>query len=118
MTANIFHEKCDKQGPTITIIKSSNDMIFGGYTDKDWDISGDYKNSTKSFIFSLTKMTKHEIKNENKQYGIYCYTSYGPTWGGGHDINITGNGQSSYSNFGHTYETGDTVLHGNDGTNS
>ena len=33
--AEIFHSKCDAQGPTVTIIKSGN-YIFGGFTDVSW----------------------------------------------------------------------------------
>lgn len=34
--AKDFHEKCDKQGETITIVKSG-ERVFGGYTDINWD---------------------------------------------------------------------------------
>ena len=33
--AEIFHSKCDAQGPTVTIVKSGN-YIFGGFTDVSW----------------------------------------------------------------------------------
>ena len=33
--AEIFHSKCDSQGPTVTIVKSGN-CIFGGFTDVSW----------------------------------------------------------------------------------
>ena len=42
----------------------------------------------------------------NYQFGIYCKSSYGPTFGGGHDLNITSEANanlSSYSNLGHSY---------------
>jgi hypothetical protein len=31
-----FHSICDKRGPTITIIKVSNSVIFGGFNEDDW----------------------------------------------------------------------------------
>ena len=31
--SSIFHEKCDNQGKTLTIIKSEFHEMFGGYTD-------------------------------------------------------------------------------------
>ena len=31
-----FHSCCDNKGPTVTVIKSGND-IFGGYTEQQWD---------------------------------------------------------------------------------
>lgn len=27
-----FHQNCDNKGPTLTIIKSNNGKIFGGFT--------------------------------------------------------------------------------------
>ena len=40
-------------------------------------------------------------------YAIYCDPSYGATFGGGHDLNISNNAntnQNSCSNLGHTYQ--------------
>jgi len=34
--AEAFHNKCDNQGETLTIIKSGMGKIFGGYTDIPW----------------------------------------------------------------------------------
>ena len=34
--ADIFHQKCDDKGETLTIAKSSYNKIFGGYTDIPW----------------------------------------------------------------------------------
>ena len=39
MTSNKFHEKCDNQGPTITLIKTDKN-IFGGYTSISWSSDG------------------------------------------------------------------------------
>ena len=41
------------------------------------------------------------------QYDIYCNPSYGPTFGGGHDIYVSSNANTtngSYSNLGHSYK--------------
>ena len=35
-TAMSFHEHCDNATPTLVIIKSDNDCIFGGYTTQTW----------------------------------------------------------------------------------
>ena len=39
-------------------------------------------------------------------YGIRCNSSYGPLFGGGHDIRISNNANTSYNNshLGHTYQ--------------
>ena len=34
--AATFHSLCDNQGPTVTIVKDTNNNIFGGYTSISW----------------------------------------------------------------------------------
>ena len=36
-TSQIFHSKCDGYSHTISIFRTSDDKIFGGYTDIQWD---------------------------------------------------------------------------------
>lgn len=109
--ASTFHAKCDNKGPTVTVVKSGN-YIFGGYTEQSWDVSGAYKHCHESFLFSFVNAsgvasTKMKLRGNNNQYGIYCDGSYGPTFGGGHDLYISSNSNgnnNSSSNLGHTYE--------------
>jgi len=107
-TANDFHRCCDNIGPTVTIIKSSNGYLFGGYTPLSWTQTAGYQNNSGCFLFTLTNSfgsspTHFYSKNANS---IYNNTSYGPTFGSGHDLHISSNCQSnnsSYSNFPHGY---------------
>jgi len=92
MSAAEFHKRCDHSSPTIIIVKSSSGYIFGGYTECSWDSSGSYKNGDNSWLFSLRCPTGHQVKlkpNSTTNH-IYCYSSYGPTFGGGHDLLING----------------------------
>ena len=66
--------------------------------------------TSKSFIFSLVdKEGLAPFKSMEKNAGsgmIYCGSSYGPTFGGGHDIHITDNANQntvSYTTFGYSY---------------
>jgi len=34
--ASDFHRMCDDKGATVTVVKSSDGYIFGGYTDVAW----------------------------------------------------------------------------------
>ena len=34
--AKTFHSLCDNKGPTVTIVKDTNNSIFGGYTSISW----------------------------------------------------------------------------------
>ena len=70
-----------------------------------------YRATSKSFIFSLVDKEglapfKSMVKQASSSYAIYGQSSYGPTFGGGHDIYIANNANQntgSYTNFGHSY---------------
>lgn len=83
-----FHKKADDHQPTITIIKSHNGKVFGGYSDQTWNVTNNYKNSTNTWIFSMDAKEKYVQKSGQAHYAVYCNTNYGPTFGGGHDIYI------------------------------
>ena len=108
-SATNFHSKCDGQSNTLTIIKSTNGNVFGGFTTKPWSQNGVWINDPDAFIFSLINSKKTPMKFYCKlaQNAIYCRADYGPTFGGGHDIHICDNSnttQSSYSYFYYSYK--------------
>ena len=100
MEGNYFHNKCDNQGPTISLFKNEKGYIFGGYASTDWTSSNSFKSASDSFIFSLTNIHGTEptkFPNSNTSYSIYDVSNYGPTFGSGHDICIYKN--DTYANF-------------------
>jgi hypothetical protein len=109
-SAQNFHTKCDTVANTLTIIKSTNENIFGGFTEKAWDSSAqNYTVDPKAFIFSLVNKENKPFKImcPNGTNAIYCKSTYGPTFGGAHDIHVSSDSnsnQTSYSNLGHTYK--------------
>jgi hypothetical protein len=109
---NDFHKCCDAKGGTVTVIKSTNGNIFGGYCPKPWDQSNNYAFDQSSFLFSLVNADKKKYQfkqiTTNASYSIYGASSYGPTFGGGHDIYIVGGSNTttgSYSNFGYNFDS-------------
>jgi hypothetical protein len=107
-----FHAKCDRMSNTLTIVKEANNgHIFGGYTQTHWDKSDEYKCDDSAFIFSLVNRdkapVKMKIRKDCETCAIRCCASYGPTFGGGHDIFIANNANAnmeSYSNLGNSYK--------------
>ena len=41
-----FHSHCDNKGPTVTLFKTTDGNIFGGYTSVSCDTSSGYKRDT------------------------------------------------------------------------
>jgi hypothetical protein len=105
-SSSSFHARCDHVGPTITIVRSSNGYLFGGYNPNSWSCSQGYQSGGGSFLFTLTNPNSQSptaLYNVKSGNGPYDNSGYGPTWGGGHDLHI-GNGWSgSYSNLSHSY---------------
>lgn len=117
MDVNSFHKKCDDVEHTLTIIRSNYGKICGGYSDQKWNLTNNYKQSAKTWLFSIDEKQKFPIKQANVTYATYSNAGYGPTFGGGHDLYICltgsngifgGGGQQCYSNLGHSYECGNT----------
>lgn len=105
-TSSQFHSKCNNKGPTVVIIRSNHGKVFGAFTDKDWTSNNNYQNTNNSFLFSIDKKGKYPIKAGSESNAMYCYSTYGPTFGGGHDFYICDNcntANSNYSNFPYSY---------------
>lgn len=88
-SAKDFYNKCRQKGPTLIIIRTLQGKKFGGYTDADWVDDDEYRNSKKSFLFSLDHQEKYAIKKDQSQYAIKGSKSLGPCFGGGHDLRIS-----------------------------
>jgi len=104
-SASTFHSRCDNQSETFVIIRMkppsgvtwSQNPIIGGYSDKPWKShsSGENISSDHSFLFSFFGTSssyntpqKYALTGKNNQYAIHCYSSCGPIFGGGNDLDI------------------------------
>ena len=92
-----FHKYCDNKGPTLTLIKTKKNQIFGGFTPLNWnkgqgETTKDPSNQT--FIFSLDLFKKFDIIDKNK-IAIKYYSSYGPFFGDS-DIRLEKNMKKGY----------------------
>eukprot|EP00833_Pecoramyces_ruminatium_P018566 jgi/Orpsp1_1/1192598/evm.model.d7180000094524.1 len=73
-----FYDACKDKKPTIVFIQSTDGYRFGGFTNETWPMK-DFKEDSKSFIFSLDKKRKYKIINGNK--AIYLVKRYGFSFG-------------------------------------
>jgi hypothetical protein len=105
--ADDFHGKCDDRKYTLTIIKSTNGNVFGGYADTAWSSFGEYKYSANSFLFSLVNNQSEPVKLAcfNARESILCRKETGPVFGHS-DIFISDKSdmnKNSYSKLGNSY---------------
>jgi hypothetical protein len=92
-----FHRKCDNQGATLTLVKSSAGRLFGGFASIGWQsrTSDHYAKDQESFIFSIDLKTTYRPTNIEK--ALWLYRDSGPSFGGnafvilGSQLNTKGN---------------------------
>ena len=114
-----FHSKCDNKPNTLSVIRSSNGNVFGGYTEQSWSGSQQYKTDLSAFIFSLINKQNKPLKMKCSkcQHAIYCHNSYGPIFGDGHDFVISDNSNTntnSPSSLGGSYSHPDYAYGSNE----
>ena len=82
-TIQQFHSKIANKTPTLIIIKTQKDKIFGGYTAHIWnEKNNDIFKDINAFVFSLNNRKKYKIKNISNaiverethiQFGTCCF---------------------------------------------
>jgi hypothetical protein len=88
-TAEAFHSRCDNKGLTLTLIQSSFNKVFGGYTSVPWQSRADskFEDDKNAFIFSLTMKVK--CKHQKKiNASVLGKKGFGPIFGAGPDIRV------------------------------
>lgn len=110
-----FHKLCDNKGPTVTLVKNKTGYVFGGYTSANWTQSGSYETDQSAFLFTIENKEGNVALKWNVSSGggnaIHNNSSYGPTFGGGHDLHLISGSQSKSGDYwqaqgvswGHTY---------------
>lgn len=111
-SAAAFHEKCNGIHDTLTVIKTANGRVFGGYACQPWySLQDTYHMDQAAFIFSLVnglnKPVKFKPKIREVSKTLYQDADCGPTFGEGHDLMISDNSDAnlrSYTKLGNTYQ--------------
>ena len=125
-SSNDFHNKCDNKGETIVLIKNDKDNIFGGYTSYPWGKDGNHHSAPDSFLFTLTniyKINPTKFPSKNEKHEVWHYSTYGPCFGGGNDLEIYNDFLNKGGNlaFPRTYEDilgkGKSIFTGKDNNN-
>ena len=73
---NSFHEKVAGYKFTLCFFKTDvNDIIIGGFADKEWQSTGSYVEAKEGFLFSFKTKRKYPLLNKSNRNGYYMNTS-------------------------------------------
>jgi hypothetical protein len=91
--ASAFHRLCDGHRNTVTLILSTTDCIFGGYTPLAWSSRPEWVSdpSLASFVFTIKNphnLPSRIFKQKQETHAIYTHPLYGPTFGDGHTVHV------------------------------
>ena len=85
-----FHNKCDKIGPNITLVRTKSGYVFGGFTVKNWEHLKRDINKNKPNLGSASRDAKafgfcvnyQKIYNNERpdEFAIWCNRNFGPTF--------------------------------------
>ncbi|KAL3875156.1 hypothetical protein ACJMK2_038084 [Sinanodonta woodiana] len=107
----MFHQKCDNQGSTVTVVYNTNNSVYGGFTTKSWAATNTYVADDLAFLFQLRfngteTFNKFPVHPSYTTNAIYAHSNYGPTFGAGHNLHVfsgsVSKGGSSFSLNGKT----------------
>ena len=110
-STSTFHYYCDGVFPTVTVVLDTSQRRFGGYCTISWGpstLGGSSARAPGSFIFNLSDKKKYELQDQLNTSAVNRNTSYGPTFGGGHDFCLCDNcntSNSSYDGSNYSYDT-------------
>jgi hypothetical protein len=118
-TAHDFHRCCDNRGPTLVIVQSEENWVFGGYAAASWNSNGHNIQSAGNTSFLFTLKNPHDLPPT--KYACTAYLSHelqgdakhGPMFGRGFDLYICDGANNSFYNYtvlGTAYK--DTTGHG------
>lgn len=122
-TAEAFHTKCNRKGPTLTLVKSENGNIFGGYSTVSWGSKDAFRAAPGSFLLTLrntygTEPSTFSLLEPGCPSAIYDHYAFGPTFGAGCDLCLWppfDKSGKSYSSLGTDGTSGDDNDADNDG---
>jgi len=79
--ASTFHNRCDGEGATVTIVETTLGVMFGGYTDLSWSSSGGWGTDSDAFVFRLRPSSPKKFVVRSSTTAIYRSSGRGPYFG-------------------------------------
>jgi len=87
-SAEVFHSLCDGIAPLVVLIKTTKNVVFGGYTEAPYTFSKKRvgNKDDNAFIFSINKMKTYDV--EKGTNATCSFKDYGPVFYGYEYCNI------------------------------
>lgn len=82
--SDTFHDICDGEGPTVTILYCTDNTVYGGFLSQSWTSSGNYIDDPNAFLFILSHQSvqnprKFPLTDHTK--AAFAHKQFGPTFG-------------------------------------
>ena len=90
-----FHNCCNNQGYTLTLIRNTKGFRCGGFTTQKWQSNNCCMKDPNAFLFSLDY--KEYYPSYDGENAIYDHQSYGPCFGSTNDLCISNGCRSNNS---------------------
>ncbi|CAG8659582.1 2384_t:CDS:2, partial [Paraglomus brasilianum] len=79
---SVFHSLCDNQGPTITVIRTKENEIIGGYNPTSWDKTLErFTHTSYSFLFAVKSSGNVVSFCQKPATAVRNDPTYGPAFG-------------------------------------
>lgn len=96
----MFHQLCDRKGPTVTILYNTDNSSYGGFLSQNWESTGGCIKDPRAFLFTLSyngvrKPRKFPVTQPNQ--AAYAHNNLGPTFGKVEGENLPGAGYHHYN---------------------
>ncbi|KAK2835319.1 hypothetical protein Q5P01_015803 [Channa striata] len=111
-TGAVFHQRCDNRCPTVSVGYNSSGYVFGGYTQKPFNQSGEFVNDDKAFLFTIKeeKLIKYPVSTPAN--AVKMIGNCGPCFGEAF-ILLNSSQAVVHSNPGKYYNFDAAEMHGN-----
>lgn len=112
-TGAAFHQRCDNQGPTVSVGYNASGYVFGGYTRQPFSQSGQYVYDDQAFLFTFKGENLLKYPVTGPANAVRMISNSGPYFG---EALVLVNGSQAvvYSNPGNHYNFTAADMHGND----
>ncbi len=106
-----FHRRCDKIKSTLTVVRTTDGDVFGGYARKPWSSRNTFVTDRDAFLFRFETCRKGQVGHfispcqSKGHHALTCHEKNGPTFGseaGNKDLYIASDSNThreSYYNF-------------------